>query len=392
MEYDFDQLTDRHGSCSYKWDIDGSQDVIEMWVADMDFPAAPAIRAALQRRLDHGIFGYASVPESYYEAVIAWFQHRHGWTIAREHIIYTSGVVPATSCVIKALSMPGEKVLLQTPAYNCFFSSIRNNGCEVFATPLHRTADSYEPDWDDMERRCADEKTTLFILCNPHNPSGRVWTRAELERMRNICHRYHVQIVSDEIHCELTHPNIEYVPFATIDPTAITLCSPTKAFNIAGLQIANIICPDNEQRRRIDRAININEVCDVNPFGIVALQAAYNESAEWLDAMRHYIWNNYDALKTFIQKELPAIKVLRLEGTYLPWLDIRATGLSSEEAAQILLQKGRVRVSPGTLYSPDDGEGYLRLNIACPRTTMMEGLQRMVDVLKLHFCNVDITK
>lgn len=383
MHYDFDTITDRRGTCSYKWDIDAAeQQVVEMWVADMDFPAAPAIRAALQQRLDHGVFGYASVPDSYYDAVISWFSRRHGWTIARPHILYTSGVVPATSCAVKALTMPGEKVLLQTPAYNCFFSSIRNNGCEVLETPLRRTATSYEPDWEDMERKCADEKTTLFILCNPHNPSGRAWTRAELERMRDICHRHHVRIVSDEIHCELTKPGLSYVPFATVDPQAIVFCSPTKAFNIAGLQIANIICPDDEQRRRIDRAININEVCDVNPFGIVALPAAYNESEDWLDQLRQYIWENYAALRDFMARELPDVKVLDMEGTYLPWLDIRATGLSSEDCAATLLEKGRVRVSPGTLYGALAGEGYLRLNIACPRSVMMEGLRRMAAALR----------
>lgn len=384
MTYDFDKQTDRRGTNSYKWDIDADPDVIEMWVADMDFPAAPPILQALQQRLNHSVFGYASVPESYYDAIIRWFQRRHQWCIAREHIIYTSGVVPATSCVIKALTLPGEKVLLQTPAYNCFFSSIQNNGCQVLETPLRRTADSYEMDWNDMERKCADEKTTVFLLCNPHNPSGRVWTREELQHMNDICQRHHVTIVSDEIHCELTRPGLSYTPFATVNPNAITLCSPTKAFNIAGLQIANIICASSEVRRRIDRAININEVCDVNPFGIVALQAAYNECEDWLDQLREYLWNNYLALKEFFSVHLPQTTVFRLEGTYLVWLDIHATGLTSDQATSLLLTEGQVKVSSGTDYGQNAGEGFLRINIACPKSVMIEGLRRIASVLANH--------
>ena len=386
--FDFDTVINRRGTNSYKWDIVKEEDVIPLWVADMDFKAAPAILEALKKRVEHGVFGYTLVTDSYYEAIINWFARRHNWQIDRSWIIYTTGVVPAVSCAIKALTLPGEKVLIQTPDYNCFFSSIKNNGCEVAENELVRRGDSYEVDFEDFERQCADEKTTVFLLCNPHNPAGRVWTKEELERMNDICLAHGVRVISDEIHCELVMPGHRFTPFAAISnacrDNSVVLNSPTKAFNIAGLQIANIICADPAMRRRIDRAVNINEVCDVNPFGVVALQAAYNESEEWLDSLNHYIWGNYLALKEFIAKELPRLEVARLEGTYLAWVDIKATGLTSDEAYEKLMKEGRVYVNSGTMYGRRAGEGYLRINLACPRATLLEGLKRMGGVLRQY--------
>lgn len=386
--FDFDTVINRRGTNSYKWDIVKEEDVIPLWVADMDFKAAPAILEALKKRVEHGVFGYTLVPDSYYEAIINWFARRHNWQIDRSWIIYTTGVVPAVSCAIKALTLPGEKVLIQTPDYNCFFSSIKNNGCEVAENELVRRGDSYEVDFEDFERQCANEKTTVFLLCNPHNPAGRVWTKEELKRMNDICLAHGVRVISDEIHCELVMPGHRFTPFAAISDAcrdnSVVLNSPTKAFNIAGLQIANIICADPAMRRRIDRAVNINEVCDVNPFGVVALQAAYNESEEWLDSLNHYIWGNYLALKEFIAKELPRLEVARLEGTYLAWVDIKATGLTSDEAYEKLMKEGRVYVNSGTMYGRRAGEGYLRINLACPRATLLEGLKRMGGVLRQY--------
>ena len=386
--FDFDTVINRRGTNSYKWDIVKEEDVIPLWVADMDFKAAPAILEALKKRVEHGVFGYTLVPDSYYEAIINWFARRHNWQIDRSWIIYTTGVVPAVSCAIKALTLPGEKVLIQTPDYNCFFSSIKNNGCEVAENELVRRGDSYEVDFEDFERQCADEKTTVFLLCNPHNPAGRVWTKEELERMNDICLMHGVRVISDEIHCELVMPGHRFTPFAAISDAcrdnSVVLNSPTKAFNIAGLQIANIICADPAMRRRIDRAVNINEVCDVNPFGVAALQAAYNESEEWLDSLNHYIWGNYLALKEFIAKELPRLEVTRLEGTYLAWVDIKATGLTSDEAYEKLMKEGRVYVNSGTMYGRRAGEGYLRINLACPRATLLEGMKRMGGVLRQY--------
>ena len=402
--YDFDELVDRRGTGCVKWDerpqvlaeaseqvradasagISTNPDIIPLWVADMDFKAAPAIQEAVRKRAEHGVFGYTVVDDDYYEAVISWFQRRHEWTIHREEILYTTGVVPAMSVAIKALTMPGEKVLILSPDYNCFFSSVRNNGCEVLETILRRIGDTFEVDFEDFEAKCADEKTTVFLLCNPHNPCGRVWTKAELERMNDICMKYGVKVVSDEIHCELVMPGYQFQPFAAVNEAcrqnSVILNSPSKSFNIAGLQAANIICAQPEWRRRLDRAININEVCDLNPFGPVALIAAYNESEDWLDALNEYLWGNYQTLCAFATEHLPKWKICHLEGTYLPWVDITATEMTSQAYCDCLLREVKVWVNPGTMYGPVSGEGYIRLNIACPRSRLLEALERIAKV------------
>jgi len=382
MKYNFDEFIERRGTNCVKWDESPSDEVIPLWVADMDFRVAPAIQKALQQRVEHGVFGYNIVPEQYYEAVISWFHRRHQWEIHRPWILYTTAVVPAMSCVIKALTMPGEKVLILSPAYNCFFSSIRNNGCEVLESPLKSVADSFEVDFIDFEAKCADEKTTVFLLCNPHNPSGRVWTKEELQRMYDICTKHGVKVVSDEIHCELIMPEYEFVPLGTITDDCVVMNSPSKNFNTAGLQIANIICKHPSWRRRIDRAININEVCDVNPFGIVALIAAYNESEDWIDELNQYLWGNYTVLCDFIERNLPQWKVCRLEGTYLPWVDVSTMGIPVEELCDRLLREAKVWINPGTMYGPETGKGYVRFNIATQRNRFVEALERINAYLK----------
>lgn len=385
MKYDFDEIVNRRGTNSVKWDEAKEEGVIPMWVADMDFKAAPCILEALKKRVDHGVFGYTMVPDSYYESIISWFERRHQWHIERDWIIYTSGVVPAISAIIKALTEPGDKVLVQTPVYNCFFSSIRNNGCTIAENALVRKGNSYEIDFDDFERRAADEKTKVFLLCNPHNPAGRVWTPEELSHMNDICLRHGVKVIADEIHCELVMPGHEFTPFAAVSKACqdncITTNSPTKSFNIAGLQIANIITSNAEDRQKIDRAININEVCDVNPFGVIALQAAYNEGEDWIDQLNVYLWENYQALKTFFKDNLPQLKVIDLEGTYLVWVNVRATGITGNELTDKLLKEGKVFVNRGTMYGETTGEDYIRINIAMPRSLMLEGLKRMKSVI-----------
>ena len=381
MKYNFDERIDRRGTGCVKWDMAPDKDVLPLWVADMDFRAAPAILEAVKKRAEHGVFGYTVVEDDYYDAVISWFRRRHQWHIQREEILYTTGVVPAMSVAVKALTMPGEKVIILSPDYNCFFSSVRNNGCEVVEAVLVRTGSRFTVDWQDFEAKCADEKTTVFLLCNPHNPTGRVWTKEELERMNDICLRHHVKVVSDEIHCELMMPGNVFQPFAAVSEAcrqnSVILNSPSKSFNIAGLQAANIICSQPEWRRRLDRAININEVCDLNPFGPVALKAAYNESEDWIDELNQYLWGNYQALCAFAKEHLPQWDVCTLEGTYLPWIDITATGMTSQEYSDLLLRKAKVWVNPGTMYGPQSGEGYIRMNIACPRSLLMEALQRI---------------
>lgn len=381
MKYNFDERIDRRGTGCVKWDMAPDKDVLPLWVADMDFRAAPAILEAVKKRAEHGVFGYTVVEDDYYDAVISWFRRRHQWNIKHEEILYTTGVVPAMSVAVKALTMPGEKVIILSPDYNCFFSSVRNNGCEVVESVLVRTGSRFTVDWQDFEAKCADEKATVFLLCNPHNPTGRVWTKEELERMNDICLRHHVKVVSDEIHCELMMPGHVFQPFAAVSEAcrqnSVILNSPSKSFNIAGLQAANIICSQPEWRRRLDRAININEVCDLNPFGPVALKAAYNESEDWIDELNQYLWGNYQALCAFAKEHLPQWDVCTLEGTYLPWIDITATGMTSQKYSDLLLRKAKVWVNPGTMYGPQSGEGYIRMNIACPRSLLMEALQRI---------------
>lgn len=384
MKYDFDKTIDRRATNSYKWDS-APEGVLPMWVADMDFRTAPAIIDSLQKRVAHGIFGYTRVPDAYYDAVTSWFSRRHGWDIDREWIIYTSGVVPAVSAVIKALTVPGDKVIVQTPVYNCFFSSIRNNGCEIVSNPLRRTADTYEMDFDALERCAADPRAKVMLLCNPHNPAGRVWTPDELTRLGNICLRNGVTVVADEIHCELVYQGFKYTPFASLSDAflhrSVTCVSPSKAFNIAGLQIANIVAFDNDLRSRIDKAININEVCDVNPFGVAATIAAYNEGEEWLNQLVDYLHGNYEAMAEFCRRELPEFPITRLEGTYLVWMDCSSLGMPSDALEHALLEDARLWLNAGTMYGAE-GEGYMRWNIACPRSVMLDGLNRFLNFVR----------
>ncbi len=384
MKYDFDKTIDRRATNSYKWDS-APEGVLPIWVADMDFRTAPAIIDALQKRVVHGIFGYTRVPDAYYDAVTSWFSRRHGWDIDREWIIYTSGVVPAVSAVIKALTVPGDKVIVQTPVYNCFFSSIRNNGCEIVSNPLRRTADTYEMDFDALERCAADPRAKVMLLCNPHNPAGRVWTPDELTRLGNICLRNGVTVVADEIHCELVYQGFKYTPFASLSDAflhrSVTCVSPSKAFNIAGLQIANIVAFDNDLRSRIDKAININEVCDVNPFGVAATIAAYNEGEEWLNQLVDYLHGNYEAMAEFCRRELPEFPITRLEGTYLVWMDCSSLGMPSDALEHALLDDARLWLNAGTMYGAE-GEGYMRWNIACPRSVMLDGLNRFLNFVR----------
>lgn len=385
MMYDFDTIVPRRGTNSYKWDSAPNDDTLPMWVADMDFRTAPPIVEALAQRVQHGIFGYTKVPDAYYDALTGWFARRHGWQIEKQWIIYTSGVVPALSAIIKAMTVPGDGVIVQTPVYNCFFSSIRNNGCEIISNELIREGNTYRMDFDDLEQKAADARTKLLLLCNPHNPAGRVWTKEELMRVGEICFRHGVFVVADEIHCELVAPGYTYTPFASLGAEYLncsaTCLSPSKAFNLAGLQIANIVVADEEVRRKVDKAININEVCDVNPFGVDALIAAYNESAEWLDALNAYLHSNYTFMKGFCENRLAEFPLTVLEGTYLVWMDCSVLHNTSEELEHLLMKDGRLWLNAGTMYGAS-GEGFMRWNIACPRSVLAEGLERFENYVK----------
>ena len=384
--YNFDETVNRYGTESVKYDLYGP-DVLPMWVADMDFKTAPEVLEALQKRLRHGVFGYELVPDDYYEAIGRWFARRHGWAgIGKEHIVPTTGVIPAYSAAIKAMTKPGDKVIVQTPCYNAFFPAIRNNKCEELHNPLKYENGRFIIDWADLEAKAADPRATAMLLCNPHNPAGRVWSRDELERIGTICLSHGVFVIADEIHCELTYPGHDYTPFATLPQelvsNSVSCLSPTKAFNIAGIQIANIYAKDPEILKKMDRAINDNECCDVNVFGVVALKAAYNKGEKWLDELRAYLYENHKTVQAFLQKELPQVTAPPLEGTYLMWLDCRKVRHADEpeagfsERLSAHLRSNGLALSTGTIYGPE-GEGFERLNIACPRETLMEGLRRL---------------
>ena len=384
--YNFDECPSRQGTESVKWDL--YPGTLPMWVADMDFRIAPEIQQALQKRLDHGVFGYELLPDNYFEVMGRWFSSRHGWEgIGRETIVPTTGVIAAYSAAIKAMTVPGDKVMVMTPCYNAFFPAIRNNKCLQQDCPLQYDGKHFIVDWDLFEKLAADCR--VLLLCNPHNPVGRVWTREELLLMAEICRRNNVFVISDEIHCELTYPGHDYTPWATLPEeyvkNSVSCISPTKAFNIAGIQIANIYAADPEVLKKMDRAINDNECCDVNVFGATSLQAAYGEGGPWLDELRNYLYHNARTVCCFLEDEIPGVVCPPLEGTYLMWLDCRCAlkpgepleGFS-ERLANHLREKHGLVLSTGTIYGAS-GEGFERLNIACPRTRLLDGLDRFKD-------------
>jgi cystathionine beta-lyase len=404
MAFDFTSVVERRGTACVKWDAPNGAgipagEVIPMWVADMDFRTAPCIIDALRKRVEHGVFGYTEVPESYYDAVISWFGRRRGWTIERDWILYTTAVVPALSVCIKAFTEPGDQVVFLTPAYNCFFSSIRNAGCTASASPIryHYPSDgasmnviTVDIDWEDLERRCSDPSAKILLVCNPHNPVGRIWTREELARMGEIAHRHGLIVLSDEIHCELEMPGHTFTPFAAISPEnqdcCVTLNSPSKSFNTAGLQIANIITNKAEWRSKIDRIINIYEVCDVNPFGVAGLIAAYTEGEPWLKELNAALWENYRDLRDLFAREVPECPVSDLQGTYLVWMDVsvltrpgKSAPMTSQEIVDSLIAHEHVRLGPGEIYG--DGN-FLRINIASPHSICHEGLVRIARGLR----------
>ena len=391
MTYNFDNCPAREGTESVKWDL--YPGTLPMWVADMDFRIAPEIQEALQKRLDHGVFGYELIPDDYFGIMAQWFSSRHGWEgIGRENIVPTTGVIAAYSAAIKAMTVPGDNVLVMTPCYNAFFPAIRNNKCSQLESPLKFDGKHFIVDWDDFEAKCAQAK--VFLLCNPHNPVGRVWTREELLLMAEICRRNNVFVVSDEIHCELTYPGHDYTPWATLPEqyvkNSVSCISPTKAFNIAGIQIANIFAADPAILAKMDRAINENECCDVNVFGVTALKAAYSAGGPWLDQLRNYLYHNARTVCCFLEDEIPGVICPPLEGTYLMWLDCRCAlkpgeplGGFSERLAKHLREKHGLVLSTGTIYGAA-GEGFERLNIACPRTRLLDGLDRLKEGLKSY--------
>ena len=376
--YNFDSPPSRRGSQCYKWDCKPNE--LPMWIADMDFEAAPEIRAALQKRLDHGIFGYDDMGEDWYSAYVGWWRDRHGLVMEKENLIFSVGVVPSISSLVRKLTTPNENVLLQTPVYNIFFNSVVNNGCRVLESPLIRAGEDWQIDFDDLEAKLADPQTSLMILCNPHNPVGRIWTREELARIGALCQKHRVTVISDEIHCDLTAPGKDYVPFASVDEVcrsvSLTCIAPTKCFNLAGMHSSAVYAADPLLRHKAWRALNTDEVAEPGTFACPAAVAAFTEGGPWLDALREYVWANKRLVRDFAARELPGLKIPVSDATYLIWADVSALTKDVKDFTARLRAETGLWVTPGTAYG-QTGEGFFRMNVACPRSIVEDALERL---------------
>lgn len=378
MPYNFDAVTDRRGTNSMKWDVPEQE--LPMWVADMDFETAPEIREAIKNRAAHGIFGYTVVPDAWREAVTGWWDRRHGFRMEKDWLVFCTGVVPAISSAVRKLTTVGENVLVQTPVYNIFFNSIRNNGRNVIENRLSYDGTNYHIDWEDLESKLSDPQTTLMLLCNPQNPAGCIWSREELGRIGELCAANHVRVISDEIHCDLTEPGYEYVPFASVSEknaqNSITCIAPTKAFNLAGLQTAAVIVPNADLRYKTERAFNTDEIAEPNAFAIDAAIAAFTRGDEWLYALRVYLAENRLLVREFLEKEIPEVKLVPSHATYLLWLDCSRITEDAAEFCRYLRSETGIYLSAGITYG-GNGKQFLRMNIACPALRIKDGLERL---------------
>lgn len=380
MPYDFDKQINRRNTNSLKWDV--GENELPMWVADMDFETAPEIQAAIRKRASHGVFGYSTVPDEWYQAYIDWWKCRHAFQMEKDWLIFCTGVVPAISSMVRKLTTPAEKVLVLTPVYNIFFNSIVNNGRQVLESRLIYDGEIYQVNFEDLEQKLADPQTSMMILCNPHNPVGKIWDRETLERIGELCWKHHVVVVSDEIHCDLTDPGCSYVPFASVSEHCRENCviciAPTKAFNLAGLQTAAVAISNPVLRHKVWRGLNTDEVAEPNAFAIDAAIAAFTEGADWLDALRGYILENKNAATKYIQEQVPQIEVVPSQATYLLWLHLGRMAGSAAEAAEYIREKTGLYLSAGKQFGAGGGN-FLRMNIACPRTVLEDGLRRLKE-------------
>lgn len=384
--YDFDKITDRQNTGSLKWDVKKNE--LPMWVADMDFPTAPCVRKAIEERAAHGVFGYSILSDAWYEAYQNWWQTHHGLTIEKEWLIFTTGVIPALSTAIRKFTTPAEKVLLQTPVYNIFYNSIINNGRRVLENPLVCENGVYHMDFLDLEKKLSDPLCTMMLLCNPQNPVGKIWDKETLKKVGELCKKHHVLVFADEIHCDLTKPGEDYVPFFGVDETcrmnSIMAVAPTKAFNIAGINSAAVVVAEEGLRQRMDRALNTDEVAEPNAFAVDATVAAFSdEGYEWLLSLREYIEANKKEVYTFVEKELSEVTAIAQDATYLMWLDMSAYTKESSCLQAFLRKETGLFVSSGDIYG-GEGKNFLRLNVACPHALLMDGLDRLKKGLSLY--------
>lgn len=379
MEFQFDKRVDRRNTGSMKWDV--AENELPMWVADMDFQTAPEITESIIERAKHGVFGYTVLTDEWYQTYQTWWKERHHFVIDREWLIFCTGVVPAISSIVRKVTTVGENVAVMTPVYNIFFNSILNNGRNVLESRLEYDGHAYQIDFDDLEEKLSDPQTTLLILCNPHNPAGRIWDRETLEKIGDLCSKYHVLVLSDEIHCDLTKPGVDYTPFASVSENcrrnSVTCVAPTKAFNLAGIQTAAVIVPDESLRHKVSRGLNTDEVAEPNVFAAIAPVAAFTRGVEWLDALRNYLWENRTFAENYIKREIKGVSAVPAQATYLLWLDCRNLIGSSTDFCRFIRRHSGLYLSDGNEYR--NGEGFLRMNLACPREQVEDGLNRLKE-------------
>lgn len=383
MKYNFDEIVQRRGTDSLKWNSPEGNDVLPMWVADMDFQTLPEVIEALSNRAQQGIFGYNTIPDAFYEAIISWWQLKHNYNLKRDTILPTTGVISTLSAIIRVLTTDTDKVIVQTPAYNHFFILLDKCKREVVSNELVESNGVYTIDFEDLEAKVADKDTTVLILCNPHNPIGRAWTEEELHKIAVICKKHNVTIISDEIHADLVYKGNTYTPFQAIAEkhgvAAVSCASPCKTFNISSLQVSFMVTDNMDLKEKVQYMLEMQGNNMFNPFAVEALITAYTKGSIWVEELKDYLYDNYLFLAQFCKDNLPELRVSELEATYLVWLDCRALAKTSEELSELLIEEEKLRVNPGNMYGAS-GEGFLRINIACPRQLLKDGLLRLQKV------------
>lgn len=386
---DLNQVINRKNTNSKKYDFAKEngmpEGLIPFWIADMDFPVAPAITEALMERVKHGIYGYSDTKESYFDAVSQWFTKQFHWTPKSEWLVKTPGIVPAINIGIQALTKEGDAVLVNRPVYYPFLEGINNNKRRLINSPLIKKDNHYEINFADMEQKIIDNDVKLAIICTPHNPVGRIWTRDELQTYLDICVKHNVKIIADEIHADFNLPGYHHTTFGSLgekaENNAIICTAPSKTFNIAGLQISNIWIANKEIREKFLAIESTFGYCEVNIMGIIACEAAYRHGEEWLIKVKEYISDNRNYTEAFLEKYLPKMKLTKAEGLYLLWIDCNAYGLSPKALEQKIVNEAHLWMDMGDMFG-EEGNGYFRMNIACPRVTLEQGLKQLYEAFK----------
>lgn len=389
MKYNFDKITPRDNTNSLKFDFAEEfgkpKNVLSMWVADMDFSVADEITAAMKQAVEFGIYGYSIPKDSYYEAITNWMRERHDWDAKKEWIVKTPGVVFAIATAIRALTKEGDAVIIQTPVYYPFTNMVRENNRKLIDSPVKLNKGRYEMDLADFEEKIIQNQVKLFIMCNPHNPVGRVWTKEELQAVGEICLKHNVYVISDEIHHDFVYPGYKHHVFANVDERfvqiSLTCTAPSKTFNLAGLQTSNIFIPNEDVRNAFCKEIAKTGYDEINTLGLVACEAAYKHGAEWLEQLLEYLKGNMDYAKAYIEENIPKVHVIEAEGTYLLWLDCRELGLSAAELEDVMLNKAGLWLDGGEMFGPS-GEGFQRVNIACPRSVVKHALEQLKKAIE----------